>query len=83
MIGGCYVGSRPGAVAVNTPTLADPETLHAPGVVQLDERRVSVVALRFEGFIDSIENLTMGEHVHKGQTLMRVSGPNLASAAAE
>jgi Cu(I)/Ag(I) efflux system membrane fusion protein len=62
--------------ALNTP-------LHAPGVVQLDERRVSVVALRFEGFIDSIENLTMGEHVHKGQTLMRVSGPNLASAAAE
>jgi membrane fusion protein, copper/silver efflux system len=57
--------------------------LHAPGVVQLDERRVSVVALRFEGFIDSIENLTTGQHVHKGQTLMRVSGPNLASAAAE
>jgi len=39
--------------------------------------------LRFEGFIDSIENLTTGEHVHKGQTLMWVSGPNLASAAAE
>ena len=57
--------------------------LHAPGIVQLDERRVSVVALRFEGFIDSIENLTTGEHVHKGQTLMRVSGPSLASAAAE
>ena len=62
-------------------TLSAP--LHAPGVIQLDERRVSVVALRFEGFIDSIENLTTGEHVHKGQTLMRVSGPNLASAAAE
>jgi len=62
-------------------TLSTP--LHAPGVIALDERRVSVVALRFEGFIDSIENLTTGEHVHKGQTLMRVSGPNLASAAAE
>jgi membrane fusion protein, copper/silver efflux system len=62
-------------------TLSAP--LHAPGIVALDERRVSVVALRFEGFIDSIENLTTGEHVHKGQTLMRVSGPNLASAAAE
>jgi membrane fusion protein, copper/silver efflux system len=62
-------------------TLSAP--LHAPGIIALDERRVSVVALRFEGFIDSIENLTTGEHVHKGQTLMRVSGPNLASAAAE
>ena len=37
MIGGCYVGSRPGAVAVNTPTLADPETLHAPGVADMTE----------------------------------------------
>jgi Cu(I)/Ag(I) efflux system membrane fusion protein len=62
-------------------TLSAP--LHAPGIIALDERRVSVVALRFEGFIDSIENLTTGEHVHKGQTLMWVSGPNLASAAAE
>jgi membrane fusion protein, copper/silver efflux system len=62
-------------------TLSAP--LHAPGTIALDERRVSVVALRFEGFIDSIENLTTGEHVHKGQTLMWVSGPNLASAAAE
>jgi Cu(I)/Ag(I) efflux system membrane fusion protein len=59
------------------------EPLHVPGIIQLDERRVSVVALRFEGFIDSIENLTTGQHVHKGQTLMRVSGPGLASAAAE
>jgi Cu(I)/Ag(I) efflux system membrane fusion protein len=67
--------------AVERRTLSAP--LHAPGIVALDERRVSVVALRFEGFIDSIENLTTGEHVHKGQTLMRVSGPNLASAAAE
>jgi Cu(I)/Ag(I) efflux system membrane fusion protein len=67
--------------AVERRTLSAP--LHAPGIIALDERRVSVVALRFEGFIDSIENLTTGEHVHKGQTLMRVSGPNLASAAAE
>jgi membrane fusion protein, copper/silver efflux system len=62
-------------------TLSAP--LHVPGIIALDERRVSVVALRFEAFIDSIENLTTGEHVHKGQTLMWVSGPNLASAAAE
>ncbi len=58
-------------------------SVRAPGTVQLDERRVSVVSLRFEGFIDAVENVTTGSHVHKGQPLMRVYGPGLSSAAAE
>jgi Cu(I)/Ag(I) efflux system membrane fusion protein len=57
--------------------------VRAPGTVQLDERRVSVVALRFEGFIDAVEDVTTGTHVHKGQRLMRIYGPNLSGAAAE
>jgi Cu(I)/Ag(I) efflux system membrane fusion protein len=57
--------------------------IRAPGTVQLDERRTSVVAFRFEGFVDSVENVTTGDHVHKGQALMRVYGPSLSSAAAE
>jgi Cu(I)/Ag(I) efflux system membrane fusion protein len=57
--------------------------VRAPGTVQEDERRKSVVSLRFEGFIDSVENVTTGAHVHKGQRLMRVYGPALSSAAAE
>jgi Cu(I)/Ag(I) efflux system membrane fusion protein len=57
--------------------------VRAPGTVQEDERRKSVVSLRFEGFIDSVENITTGSHVHKGQRLMRIYGPNLSSAAAE
>ncbi len=57
--------------------------VRAPGTVQEDERRKSVVSLRFEGFIDSVENVTTGAHVHKGQRLMRIYGPNLSSAAAE
>jgi len=57
--------------------------VRAPGTVQEDERRKSVVSLRFEGFIDSVENVTTGTHVHKGQPLMRIYGPNLSSAAAE
>ncbi len=57
--------------------------VRAPGIVQEDERRKSVVSLRFEGFIDSVENVTTGAHVHKGQPLMRIYGPNLSSAAAE
>ena len=33
--------------------------------------------------VDSVGNVTTGTHVHKGQQLMRIYGPNLSSAAAE
>src|SRR5438270_1766873 len=57
--------------------------IRAPGTIQLDERRASIVSLQFEGFVDSVENVTTGDHVHKGQALMRVYGPSLSAAAAE
>lgn len=57
--------------------------IRAPGTVQEDERRVSVVALRFEGFVESVANVTTGDHVHKGQPLLNVYSPALSSAAAE
>ena len=57
--------------------------VRAPGTIQLDERRASIVSFRFEGFIESVENVTTGQHVHKGQPLMKVYSPALASAAAE
>ncbi|MCK1709110.1 efflux RND transporter periplasmic adaptor subunit [Bradyrhizobium sp. 143] len=67
--------------------LAERRTLNtvvrAPGTVQEDERRKAVVSPRFEAFIDRVENVTTGSHVHKGERLMRVYGPNLSSAAAE
>ncbi|MBR1208121.1 MULTISPECIES: efflux RND transporter periplasmic adaptor subunit [unclassified Bradyrhizobium] len=67
--------------------LAERRTLNtmvrAPGIVEEDERRKSVVSLRFEGFIDTVGNVTTGTHVYKGQPLMRIYGPNLSSAAAE
>jgi Cu(I)/Ag(I) efflux system membrane fusion protein len=57
--------------------------IRAPGTIQEDERRVAVVALRFEGFVESIANVTTGDHVHQGQPLMNVYSPALSSAAAE
>jgi membrane fusion protein, copper/silver efflux system len=57
--------------------------VRAPGTIEQDERRVSIVSFRFEGFIESVENVTTGQHVHKGQPLMRVYSPAIASAAAE
>jgi membrane fusion protein, copper/silver efflux system len=58
-------------------------SVKAPGTIQLDERRVSVVALRFEGFVETVADVTSGQHVHKGQRLMNVYSPALSSAAAE
>jgi Cu(I)/Ag(I) efflux system membrane fusion protein len=67
--------------------LAERRTLNTvvrgPGIVEEDERLRSVVSLRFEGFIDTVGNVTTGTHVQKGQPLMRIYGPNLSSAAAE
>jgi Cu(I)/Ag(I) efflux system membrane fusion protein len=57
--------------------------VRAAGRVAFDPRRTSVVALRFEGFIDSVQKVAEGDFVRKGQSLMRVYGPDLSSAAAE
>ncbi len=58
-------------------------TIRAPGSIQVDERLVSLVTLRFEGFIDAVENVTTGDRVKKGEPLMKIYGPGLSSAAAE
>jgi Cu(I)/Ag(I) efflux system membrane fusion protein len=56
--------------------------IRAPGVVELDERRVSVVAPRFDGYIESVGPVTSGTHVKKGQPLMTVFGQELLNQAA-
>lgn len=57
--------------------------IRAPGTIQVDERNVSLVTLRFEGFIDAVENVTTGDRVTKGQPLMKIYGPGPSTAAAE
>ena len=57
--------------------------IRAPGTVQEDERRISVVTLRFEGFVESVASVTTGEHVHKGQVLMNVYSSAVSAASAE
>lgn len=74
---------RTGAKSAPVVRQAIRSIIRAPGVVKEDERRVSVVALRFEGFVESVVNVTTGDHVHKGQALMNVYSPALSSAAAE
>lgn len=58
-------------------------SVRAPGAVQLDERRVAVVSLRAEGFLEKVENVTTGDRVHGGQPLLRVYSPEVSTAAAQ
>ncbi len=62
--------------AVTTP-------VRGAGTVQLDEQRQAVIALRFDAYIDDVENITTGSVVHEGQPLMHVYGPDLLQPAAQ
>lgn len=57
--------------------------VRAPGTVQLDERRVAVVSLRSEGFLEKVENVTTGDRVRAGQPLLRFYSPEVSAAAAQ
>lgn len=57
-------------------------TIRAPGVVQLDERRVVVVAPRFDGYVQSVGPVTTGTHVMKGDVLAKVFGQEVLNEAA-
>jgi membrane fusion protein, copper/silver efflux system len=57
--------------------------IRAPGTIQLDERRVSVIAMRSDSFVLKVANVTTGSHVVKGQPLIEIYSPAVTSAAAE
>ena len=58
-------------------------SIHAPGVVQADEHRQAVVALRFDAFLNELQHITTGSRVTKGEPLMRVYSSTLSAAAAQ
>ncbi|MGJ5068482.1 efflux RND transporter periplasmic adaptor subunit [Bradyrhizobium oligotrophicum] len=55
----------------------------APGTIQLDERRVSVIAMRAESFVQKVTDVTTGTRVKAGQPLMEIYSSAIAAAAAE
>jgi len=56
--------------------------VRVPGIVQLDERRISVVATRTDAFVNEVANVTTGDRVTKGQVLLRLYSPDIAAAGA-
>ncbi|RTL91468.1 efflux RND transporter periplasmic adaptor subunit [Ancylobacter aquaticus] len=57
--------------------------VRVPGTVQLDERRISVVATRSDAFINEVADVTTGDRVTKGQMLLRLYAPDIATAGAQ
>jgi Cu(I)/Ag(I) efflux system membrane fusion protein len=57
-------------------------TIKAPGVVQLDERRIMVVAPRFDGYVIKVGAPTTGTHLKQGDELATVFGQELLNQGA-
>lgn len=58
-------------------------TVRAVGQFQLDERRLSSVTTKFEGYIERLYVNATGQPVKRGQPLMDVYSPELVSAEEE
>lgn len=57
-------------------------TIKAPGTVQLDERRITVIAPRYDGYVVGTGNVTTGAHFKKGEVLATVFGQEVLDQAA-
>jgi Cu(I)/Ag(I) efflux system membrane fusion protein len=68
------------AEAVLAPLAA---SLRAPGLVMLDERRVSVIALRADAFIETVADVTTGSTIAEGAPLLTLYSPEIAQAIAQ
>ncbi|RWM90611.1 MAG: efflux RND transporter periplasmic adaptor subunit [Mesorhizobium sp.] len=56
--------------------------VRVPGTVTLDERRVSVVSIRTEAFLEDVADITTGETIEKGQPLVSFYAKEIAAAGA-
>lgn len=59
------------------------QTLRVPGTVVLDERRIHVVSMRTDAFIEEVADVTTGSLVRAGETLFRFYSRDIATAASE
>ncbi len=56
------------------------EAIHAPGTVQLDERRQYSITMRAEGFIEEVYAGATGQKVKAGEPLFRIYSPAIVQA---
>lgn len=58
-------------------------SLRAPGIVVLDERKISVISLRADAFIETVADVTTGSMIAEGAPLMTLYSPEIAAALAQ
>ena len=58
-------------------------SLRAPGIVMLDERKISVLSLRADAFIETVSDVTTGSTVAEGAPLVTLYSPEIAAALAQ
>ncbi len=58
-------------------------SVRVPGSLQLDERRVAVISVRSDAFIEEVAGITTGDRVTKGQALLRLYSPEVTAAGAQ
>ncbi|MGH6819428.1 MAG: efflux RND transporter periplasmic adaptor subunit, partial [Methylocella sp.] len=66
---------------VTARVLAD--VIHAPGTVQLDERRQRSITMRAEGFIEEVYAGATGQHVKAGEPLFRIYSQPIIQASVD
>lgn len=59
------------------------QMVRVPGTVQPDERNVSVVTVPADSYVGTVESVTTGDRVLKGQPLLQLRSPEIAAAAVQ
>ena len=62
-------------------TISQP--IMVPGVVEHDERKVSVISLRTEAFVEKVADVTTGASIRAGQPMVTLYAKEFASAGAQ
>ena len=57
--------------------------IRVPGTVALDERMISIVAMRADAFIEEVADITTGDRIIQGQDLFRFYSKEIATVGAE
>lgn len=57
--------------------------LRAVGTVAIDERRVTIVTIRSDGYVEDLFVNTTGQRVHAGEPLFRVYSPDIQQALSD
>ncbi len=74
---------RTGVRSVEAKLAPISRTIRVPGTVLLDERRVSMVTMRTDAFIEAVSDVTTGDKVQKGDPLFQFYSKDIAAAGTE